>query len=128
MKSNVHAGPFLFYLRFSSTRRLNNIAVVRTYTNTYGKKSWESMEKLESFGPQIWNSLPEHIKAEISFPHLRSLTNNWFGKECFCNQFKHTRTLSSTNYLKKSDVAQIGLFVVARIMSVFMTILTYCNY
>ena len=49
-----------FYLRSSSARRPNNIAVVKTNTNTYGTKS------LRSLGPQIWNSLPEHIKAETS--------------------------------------------------------------
>ena len=42
----------LIYLRSSFVRRPNNIAVVKTNTNTYGKKS------LRSLGPQIWNSLP----------------------------------------------------------------------
>ena len=82
----------LFYLRFSSARRPNNIAVVRTNTSTYGTK------RLRSLGPRIWNSLPEHIKAETSFAHFRSLINTWFGKECLCNLCKHTRTLNSTNY------------------------------
>ena len=48
------------YLRSSSAGRPNNAAVLRTNTNTYGTKS------LRSPGPQIWNSLPEHIKAETS--------------------------------------------------------------
>ena len=87
----------LFYLRSSSARRPNNIAAVRTNTNTYGTKS------LRSLGPQIWNSLPEHIKAETSFAHFpfahfRSLINTSFGKECLGNLCKHTRTLNSTNY------------------------------
>ena len=51
----------LFYLGSSSERRPNNIAVVRTNTNTYGRKSFTSP------GLQIWNSLPEHIKAGTSF-------------------------------------------------------------
>ena len=54
----------LFYLRFSFARRPNNIAVVRTNTNTYGRKSFRSL------GPQIWNSLPDHIKAETSLAHF----------------------------------------------------------
>ena len=54
----------LFYLGFSSARRPNNIAVVRTNTNTYGTKS------LRSLGPRIWNSLPEQIKAETSFAQV----------------------------------------------------------
>ena len=82
----------LFYLRSSSARRPNNTAVVRANTNTYGTKS------LRSLKPQIWNSLPEHIKAETSFAHPGGLINTWCGKECLCNLCKHTRTLSSTNY------------------------------
>ena len=35
--------------------------------------------------PQIWNSLPEHIKAETSFAHVQSLINTWFGTERLCN-------------------------------------------
>ena len=81
----------LFYLRYSSARRPNNIAVVRTNTNTYGRKS------LRSLGPRIWNSLPEHIKVETSHAHFRSLINTWFGKECHHNLCKHTRALNSTN-------------------------------
>ena len=48
----------LFYLCSSSVRRPHNIAVVRKNTKTFGTKS------LRSLGLQIWNSLPEHIKAE----------------------------------------------------------------
>ena len=81
-----------FYLRSSSARRPNNIAVVRTNTNTYRPKS------LRSLGTQIWISLPEHIKTETSFEHFQSLINTWFGKECLCNLCEHTRTLNSTNY------------------------------
>ena len=54
-----------FYLRSSSDRRPNNIAVVRANTNTYGTKS------LRSLGTQIWISLPEHIKTETSFEHFQ---------------------------------------------------------
>ena len=82
----------LFYLRSPSARRPNNITVVRTNANTYGMKS------LRSLGSRIWNSLPEHIKAETSLEHFRSLINAWFGKECLCNLCKYTGTLNSTNY------------------------------
>ena len=47
----------LFYLRSTSARQPNNIAVVSTNTKTYGTKS------LRSLGPKIWNSLPEYIKV-----------------------------------------------------------------
>ena len=42
----------LFYLRSSSN------------TSTYGTKSLTALEA------QIWNSLPEHIKAETSFAYF----------------------------------------------------------
>ena len=51
----------LFYLCSSSARRPNNITVARANTNAYGTKS------LRSLGPQIWNSLPEHIKQKLHF-------------------------------------------------------------
>ena len=82
----------LFYLLSSSARRPNNIAVVGTNTNTYGTKSFRSQ------GPQIWNSLPEHIKVETSLAHFRSSINTWFGKECLYNLCKNTRTSNPTNY------------------------------
>ena len=110
----------LFYLSSSSARRPNNIAVVRTNTNTYGTKS------LRSLGPQICNSLPEHIKIETSLAHFRSLINTWFGKECLCNLCKHTRTFNSTNCYINQMLLRYGVFfVVARISSVFLTVLTY---
>ena len=82
----------LFYLHSSSARQPNNIAVARTNTNLYGIKS------LRSLGLQIWNLLPEHIKAETSFAHFPSLINTWFGKECLCNLCQLTKTLNSTSY------------------------------
>ena len=81
-----------FYLCSSPTRQPNNIAVVRTNTIMYG------MKRLRSLGPQIWNSLSEHIKAETSLTHFQSLIKTWFGKECLYNLCKHTRTLNSNNY------------------------------
>ena len=58
----IHAGP---YLGSSSPRWPNNIAVVGTIWNTDGMKS------LRSLGTQIWNSLPECIKAETPYKHFR---------------------------------------------------------
>ena len=82
----------LFCLRSSTARRPNDIAVVRTNTNTHGTKS------LRSLGPQVWNSLPEPIKAITSLAHFRSLINTWFGKECLSNLCKNTITSNPTNY------------------------------
>ena len=74
----------LFYLRSSSARRPNNIAIVGTNTNTYGTKGFRSL------WPQIWNSLLEH---ETSLALILGLTNIWFGKECLCNLCKHNLLL-----------------------------------
>ena len=82
----------LLYLRSSSARRPNSIAVVRANTNTHGTKC------LDSLGLGIWNSLPEQIKAETLFAHFGSLINTWFGKECLCSLCNHIKTLYSTNY------------------------------
>ena len=82
----------LFYLHSSFRRRKSNIAVGRINTNTY------VMKILRSLGLQIWNSLPEHIKAEASLAHFPRLVNTWFSKECFYKLCKHIRTLNSANY------------------------------
>ena len=110
----------LFYLHSSSARWPNNIAVVRTNTNTNGTKS------LRSLGPHIWNSLPEHIKAETSNAHFWSLINTWFGKECLRNLYKNTRTPNST-IVNKSDVIQltIQLLLLLGLVLFFLTVLTY---
>ena len=117
----------LFYLRSSSTRWPNNIVVVKTNTTTYGTK------RLRSLGPQIWNSLPEHIKAETSFAHFQSLINTWFVKECLCNLCKHTKTLHSITLTTTSYGFLVFLlfFFAAHINSslfvclLFFTVLTY---
>ena len=43
------------------THRPNNIQVNDQKTAKYGDKS------LKTLGPHMWNSLPEHMKAEINF-------------------------------------------------------------
>ena len=80
------------YLRSSSARQPNDMAVVRANTNPYGTKSFRYL------GLQIWNSLPEYIKAETSLAHFRYLSNTCLGKECLCNLCKNTRTANPTNY------------------------------
>ena len=113
----------LFYLRYSSARRPNNIAVVRTNTNTYGRKS------LRSLGPRVWNSLPEHIKVETSHAHFRSLINTWFGKECLYNLCKHTRTLNSTNQQINQMLFRYGFLLLLGLVPFFFYgfNICYCN-
>ena len=103
----------LFYLRSSSARRPNNIAVVRTNTNTYGTKRFRSLR------PQIWNYLPEHIKAESSFARFLSLINTWFGKECLCNLCKNTTTSNPTNYQINHMLFSYGFFVLMGLVPFF---------
>ena len=102
-----------FYLRSSSARRPNNIAVVRTNTNTYGTKRFRSLR------PQIWNSLPEHIKAESSFARFLSLINTWFGKESLCNLCKNTTTSNPTNYQINHMLFSYGFFVLLGLVPFF---------
>ena len=61
------------------THRPNNIQVNVHKTAKYGDKS------LKTLGPHIWNSLPEHMKAETNFNKFREYINQWFGPICKCN-------------------------------------------
>ena len=88
--SYIHARP---YLGSSSPRRPNNIAVLGTITSTDGTKS------LRSLGSQIWNSLPEYIKAETPYKHFRiwlilALVKN--ASATCVNILKHSMPLNST--------------------------------
>ena len=60
--------------------RPNNIQVNVHKIAKYGDKS------LRTLGPHIWNSLPEHMKAETDFIKFRVYTTNqWFRPICKCN-------------------------------------------
>ena len=51
------------------THRLNDIQVNVHKTVKYGDES------LKTLGPYIWNSLPEHMKAETNFNKFREYIN-----------------------------------------------------
>ena len=51
----------IFHTTKWPTHRPNNLKVNVNKTDKYGDKS------LRTLGPQIWNSLPEHMKAETNF-------------------------------------------------------------
>ena len=61
------------------THRPNNIQVNVHKTVKYGDKS------LRTLGPHIWNSLPEHVKAETNFIKFKEYINQWFGPICKYN-------------------------------------------
>ena len=61
------------------THRPNNLEVNVHKTAKYGDKS------LRTLGPKIWNSLPEHIKAENDFTKFKEFISQWFGTVCKCN-------------------------------------------
>ena len=72
----------LFRQHSLSARRSNNLYVTKMNTTTYGQKS------LKSLGPKVWNSLPEHLKAETTFLNFQNSIKTWFGKKCLCNLCK----------------------------------------
>ena len=45
---------------------------------SYGQKS------LRTFGPQLWNSLPHHIKSSENLGSSKRAINHWGGEHCFC--------------------------------------------
>ena len=61
------------------THRPNNIQVNTHKTVKYGDKG------LRTLGPQIWNSLPEHIKNETDYIKFKEYISQWFGPICKCN-------------------------------------------
>ena len=109
-------------LRSSSARWPNDIGIIRTNTNTYGTKS------LRSLRPQIWNSLPQHIKVEPSLAYFWILIDTWFDKECLCNLRKHIRIVNSTNYQINQMLFRYGFLLLLRLVQgVFTVLLSYCN-
>ena len=52
--------------------RPNNIQVNTHKTVKYGDKSQRTL------GPQIWNSLPEHIKNETDYINFKEYISQWF--------------------------------------------------
>ena len=53
-----------------------NIPVVNQIN--YGTRS------LRSFGPEIWKSLPHHVKSAENLKTFKKIINNWNGVSCNC--------------------------------------------
>ena len=69
----------IFHGRKWLTHRPNNIKINFHKTAKYGDKN------LKTLSLHIWNSLPEHMKAETNFIKFREYINQWFGPICKCN-------------------------------------------
>ena len=62
-----------------SLRNPNNLAHVRPYQATFGSNS------LVSFGPKIWNSLPNELKSEENLKNFKRLIKKWERSSCRCS-------------------------------------------
>ena len=71
MKDIFHFSPYC-------SHKKRDIFVHPRNTVTYGDKS------LKSFGPHIWNSLPEQIKTTTSISIFKNFMKSWFGPKCKC--------------------------------------------
>ena len=71
----------VFKLRSSSysLRNPNNLAHVRPNQTTFGSNS------LMSIGPQIWNGLPNELKAAENLKSFKNLIKRWDGPSCKCS-------------------------------------------
>ena len=59
-------------------QHLNNLVLQQINQTTFGTKS------LRSLGPQIWNSLPSHIKCSQSLESFKNIIKMWDGEKCTC--------------------------------------------
>ena len=66
-------------LRPRREQNKNNLIIHRTNTHKIGTRS------LTSLGPQIWNSLPLHLKTAESLGVFKKLIKVWDGVSCKCN-------------------------------------------
>ena len=77
-KLNPHFMKDLFNKRNTFERRKNNLEIPRRNTIKFGDNS------VKSFGPHIWNSLPEEIKSEQSYEKFKGFIETWYGPNCKC--------------------------------------------
>ena len=80
------------------THRPNNIQVNTHKTVKYGDKS------LRTLGPQIWNSLPEHIKNETDYIKFKEYISQLFGPICKCNLCVFLNKYLRKKFYRKNDL------------------------
>ena len=69
----------LFSAKLNARVRPNDILVKTRKSVTFGNKS------LTSFGPKLWDALPQNIKVENFYVKFKEYTAVWFGPKCKCN-------------------------------------------
>lgn len=72
MKSIFHLSPYVTHKKY-------DLYVHKRNTTKYGNHS------LKVFGAQVWNSLPEKIKALTTINTFKDYIKNWFGPKCKCS-------------------------------------------
>ena len=74
--------PFMKNLinkRGNTNKRMNDLLIPTRNSVMFGDNSFRCL------GPHIWNTLPEHVKAEVSFEKIKEYLSTWFGPSCKCN-------------------------------------------
>ena len=81
--NNLNSSCLKDFFRFQrQTRRRQNPSDLK-YNH---KNLWQ--KSISSLGPEIWNSLSEHVAVKTSFTGFRNYVTPWFGKHCMCNLCK----------------------------------------
>ena len=69
----------IFSAKLNARVRRNDILVEIRKSATFGDKS------LARLGREIWNPLPQKIKAENHYVKFKECIATWFGPKCKCN-------------------------------------------
>ena len=69
----------IFSTKLNARVRPNDILVKTRKYASFGDKI------LARFGPNIWNAIPQKIKAENSCVKFKEYIATWFGPKCKCN-------------------------------------------
>ena len=73
LKDLVEIKQSNYYFRYENTVKIPTVRTV-----TYGQRSF----RFES--ARVWNSLPNELRAEISFREFKGLIRTWVGPTCNC--------------------------------------------
>ena len=97
----------IFLAKPNARVRPNYILVKTRKSATFGDKS------LAKLGPNIWNALPQNIKAENSYVKFKKYIATWFGPKCKCNVCSFNNSYYQTNS-KYFHTSMLTLYCVMR--------------